>query len=158
MSGGCGPCTLCCTVIGVEFAPRPEPRKEPHEKCRHCKGGGCAIYDDRPDACRGFKCAWLFTQRHSTPLPRELRPDQTKCVIELNSAGHFIVHPKYPSVWRKEPIYSYLVSKVRGGVVIINMPDDSAHLLLLDGSTKPMQRIGTNDRNERSYLVLGATK
>lgn len=158
MSGACGPCTLCCTVMGVEMAPRPEPRKERYEPCRHCKRGGCAIYDLRPKSCADFKCFWLSTQLWERPLERDMRPDRSHCVLEVNSQQNIICHSRFMTSWKREPMFSWLVMMVERTNVMIYTPDDQAQLLLLDGSTKPMQKIGTNDRNESSYLVMGATK
>lgn len=77
----CGSCAACCT--GMQIA---EIGKEEGERCEHMRGGmkRCAIYDDRPSACRGYKCAWLagFGMKGH-------RPD--KIGIFLNGT----VHPKY---------------------------------------------------------------
>lgn len=37
---------------------------------------GCAIYADRPNACRQFECLWL-----TGVLPRELKPNRTGVVV-----------------------------------------------------------------------------
>lgn len=50
----CGDCTVCCTALPIEsdgFV------KTTGVTCRHCDSG-CAIYQDRPQACRGFHCGW----------------------------------------------------------------------------------------------------
>ena len=50
----CGPCTACCTVMGVV-----ELQKENYQPCRH-NCGCCAIYDRRPSMCRDWSCVWLL--------------------------------------------------------------------------------------------------
>lgn len=49
----CGPCTQCCTTMGVR-----ELRKQAHTPCTHCSSG-CDIYPDRPKSCIDFRCLWL---------------------------------------------------------------------------------------------------
>lgn len=49
----CGMCRECCIVLDVDALQKPENRP-----CEHLCGGGCAIYDRRPDSCRAFTCAW----------------------------------------------------------------------------------------------------
>ena len=51
----CGDCTVCCVVPNID---KPEIQKLSGARCRHCTGGGCAIYDSRPPVCRAFYCAW----------------------------------------------------------------------------------------------------
>lgn len=52
----CGGCRACCVVFKID-----EVKKDLNEPCRHLKPGpkgGCVIYDDRPQVCRSFECAW----------------------------------------------------------------------------------------------------
>lgn len=56
----CGPCTACCTVLGIAELSKPE-----HTRCdflstaRSAGGRGCLRYDDRPAECGAYRCAWL---------------------------------------------------------------------------------------------------
>ncbi len=50
----CGACTLCCTTLAV-----PELDKPNGVRCVHLTDQGCGIYEDRPESCRTFECAWL---------------------------------------------------------------------------------------------------
>jgi Fe-S-cluster containining protein len=51
----CGSCNSCCDVLEVTAVAKPV-----NELCRHWAAGeGCTIYDDRPQMCRSFSCAWL---------------------------------------------------------------------------------------------------
>ena len=69
----CGACTVCCIVPGIDTR---EIQKRTGAVCRHCSGGGCAIYEARPKACREFFCAWMQDDRLGpAPLGPEWRPD-----------------------------------------------------------------------------------
>ena len=37
----------------------PELDKPNGVPCEHLTEGGCGIYEDRPESCRSFQCAWL---------------------------------------------------------------------------------------------------
>jgi len=75
----CGECTACCVVLNIE---EPPIEKEANEPCRFlCKdGGGCGIYAERPELCRGFKCLWLA---FSSVIPEAFRPDRCGLMIRL---------------------------------------------------------------------------
>jgi Fe-S-cluster containining protein len=49
----CGPCTACCTALGVEEIHKPN-----YAPCQHLCDKGCGIYEDRPGSCRSFECWW----------------------------------------------------------------------------------------------------
>jgi len=61
----CGPCTACCTALGVEELNKPRG-----VICKHICNG-CAIYATRPESCRTYYCAW----RVGFGLPED-RPDK----------------------------------------------------------------------------------
>lgn len=50
----CGSCTACCDHLAV-----PELNKKFAEKCGH-SCGGCAIYEQRPQTCRQYRCLWTM--------------------------------------------------------------------------------------------------
>jgi Fe-S-cluster containining protein len=54
--------------MGIE-----ELNKKPGEPCPHCTDNGCAIYDERPEVCKGFNCVWRFDVFKDKK--RILRPD-----------------------------------------------------------------------------------
>jgi hypothetical protein len=64
----CGDCTVCCVALGIDTS---QIQKRTGSACRQCRGGGCAIYETRPDTCRDFFCAWM----RSPGLGPEWRPD-----------------------------------------------------------------------------------
>jgi hypothetical protein len=68
----CGPCTLCCDVVGVRELGKPG-----FEACDKICADGCAIYDERPPGCRGYNCMWIQGQ-----LRDEDRPDLVGVVCD----------------------------------------------------------------------------
>lgn len=87
---GCGGCTLCCILPEIRA---PELQKPAGERCRHCDGGGCTIYQRRPEICRDWNCAW----RRVRALPDTARPDLIGVMFELAqpAAPRSILHKLY---------------------------------------------------------------
>lgn len=50
----CGTCSLCCKLLPVVTL-----RKGANTRCEHQRRTGCKIYDQRPNECRLWLCAWL---------------------------------------------------------------------------------------------------
>lgn len=80
----CGDCAECCHALGVESTPADlceqetiEFDKEPGVRCQHQSHGGCAVYQDRPLACRGYACLWVM----GWGRPRD-RPDKTGVILD----------------------------------------------------------------------------
>lgn len=63
----CGQCTACCTTLEI-----PSLDKPAGSPCRHLKRSGCGFYEQRPEECRGFQCAWS-----ERLLPSSARPDKS---------------------------------------------------------------------------------
>lgn len=99
----CGPCTLCCKVMGITALQKPRGRW-----CPQCQPGkGCRAYDSRPDECRSFACLWLGEGF----LGEEWRPDRSKLVLYTEHGGARLVvqvDPGAGNVWRREPFYSQI--------------------------------------------------
>jgi hypothetical protein len=72
----CGECVLCCQVQNID---KPQVQKASGVLCKHCTGGGCAIYETRFDVCRGFHCGW----RQLANLDESWRPDRSGVFIEF---------------------------------------------------------------------------
>ena len=81
----CDGCTLCCKVVPMQArGPRGDIIKDGETWCRFCdKSNGCTIYDERPDACRIFRCVWL----DNPSIPDSLRPDRSGVVLEPYHTG-----------------------------------------------------------------------
>lgn len=103
----CGDCDLCCRLLAIEALSKPAG-----PLCTHFEGG-CSIYPERPDACRGFRCLWLKSERLEPPLRLsvEWRPDQANFVMYTERDDqrlNVVVDPAHPTAWRREPYYSFL--------------------------------------------------
>ena len=68
----CGECTLCCTLCAVEDIKKPAG-----VECVNCSDK-CDIYEDRPQGCRDFNCAYLQMDKVNIAL----RPDNCGVVFE----------------------------------------------------------------------------
>lgn len=93
--------------------------KEDFKWCPHCKlpGGGCGIYQSRPERCRDFHCQWLIDQRfgeHWFPVKSKILVDHK--LDGENAYVYFVVDPDYPSRWREEPYFSDIKKIARAGL------------------------------------------
>jgi hypothetical protein len=101
---GCGACSLCCKLLRIDEFQKPEG-----QWCIHCAPGkgGCKIYNNRPNECREFYCAWLTVAE----LGPEWFPFRSKIVVYFEGDGNRIalhVDPASPTVWLEEPYYSQI--------------------------------------------------
>jgi hypothetical protein len=114
--GACGPCTMCCKLLGVE-----ELGKAMDAWCPHCaKGRGCGIYGSRPQSCRDFACAWLATVEAGLPVDQAMRPDRCHVVFHEpvgRGAGNLIAHvdPAYPKSWTEGAVSRHIADVASGG-------------------------------------------
>jgi hypothetical protein len=76
----CGDCTVCCVAPNID---KPEIQKISGAACRHCAGGGCAIYETRPPVCRSFYCAW----RTVDIFNEDWRPDISGVLAQVETEG-----------------------------------------------------------------------
>lgn len=78
----CGDCTVCCEghLIGKAHSNYFGQGR----KCVFLVKKECTVYQDRPDTCRKYQCAW--SQRL---VPDWMRPDQSGVMIsvQVNSQG-----------------------------------------------------------------------
>lgn len=97
----CNGCTMCCKLLGVIELEKPAGKQ-----CQHCNPGvGCKIYEQRPQGCKEFACLWL-----QGLAPEEMKPDETKVVLDVRTDGTGIVmHCDPTSNWRgKRPVQEYI--------------------------------------------------
>ncbi len=86
----CGPCTACCSSLAINELGKPEwtacerltgvdeVAADDRRPYAPVSGGGCGAYDERPGACRGFRCLWLT----GFPLTDERhRPDRCGVIV-----------------------------------------------------------------------------
>ena len=76
----CGGCTVCCVTPKID---QPEMQKQSCVACKHCLGGGCAVYDTRPPVCRSFYCAW----RTEAMFDESWRPDKSGVMPMVETEG-----------------------------------------------------------------------
>jgi hypothetical protein len=72
----CGDCVACCVVTHIDT---PELVKPEMTVCPHCTGGGCGIYEDRPQVCRTYNCGY----KRIPSLPEDTRPDRIGVMFTL---------------------------------------------------------------------------
>ncbi len=74
----CGECTACCINFTIDS---PELVKLPNIACENLlECGGCSIYDNRPDVCNKWFCAW----RNLQELDNSWRPDKNGIILEFS--------------------------------------------------------------------------
>ena len=77
----CGSCTVCCVALTIRD---PALQKPQGIACHHLsKGGGCSIYETRPQTCRTFHCGW----RHLKWVRETLRPDLSGVLVRLQQSA-----------------------------------------------------------------------
>lgn len=72
----CGECTACCRLLTIDD---PLLQKPAMVLCPNCTGASCAIYQQRPAACRAWHCAW----RRIESMPAKSRPDRLGVMFEV---------------------------------------------------------------------------
>jgi hypothetical protein len=113
----CGACTICCIVPGIDTS---QIQKRTGSVCRHCRDGGCAIYEDRPGACRDFFCAWM----HRAGLGPEWRPDLSGVFLqEVDIKGRpalslMLVDDALKTV-RQNWFVDFVAEQLRHGVALV---------------------------------------
>ena len=148
---GCGSCTQCCTTMRVEMAPLDLPSKPEHKPCQFLCKKGCSIYDNKPESCTAFICLWLATQLFDAPLPRRMRPDKCKVVMDANSKGYIVAHCATPNAWRDSAVYDALLFYASRTKVLIVLSNGKRLLMHSDGSTEPLIACGEAENGELLY-------
>jgi Fe-S-cluster containining protein len=107
---GCGSCNLCCDILEVTAVAKPV-----NELCRHwAVGTGCTIYNQRPQMCQSFSCAWL--QGH---LGDEWYPETAGIVVHFSEgAVNVQVDPACADRWKEEPYFSKLCEWSLNGITM----------------------------------------
>lgn len=153
----CGPCSLCCKVLTIEFMNPPKPGGR---WCQHCRpGNGCAIWQDRPKGCIDFHCDW----RRNPLLGDDWRPDRAGFMI--NQAGEdlpfeVVVDPGRPDAWRKEPYYSRLKKAAAAALdankIVLVVVGARRWVMLPDEDVPaPPDAVGREIRIIREKLLVG---
>ena len=100
---GCGGCTLCCKLLGVE-----ELILAPLQWCPRCDTSvGCTAYAERPTECRQFYCQYLL----DGALDEHWKPSRCKMVVVLEDfTDNLVIHvdPDRPHAWRQAPFHTQI--------------------------------------------------
>lgn len=119
----CGSCHACCRYTSI-----PALEKAPNILCKHWDGG-CTIYAERPEVCRGFFCAW----RVMPNLDDGWRPDKSKIFLritrEADGAPGFeasLLGTLTPHMTRE--LLSFIAQPIREGfAVYLALPGPPGH-------------------------------
>ncbi len=134
---GCGSCSVCCTVLGIE-----ELEKSPNEDCRHLipldlggsppQGGCCTVYNDRPKACQTFECLWLMGV-FGNQNPHH-RPDRLGLMFDVQP-DNFVAGPiptareAWPGSSRSGPGLEFLQDMSKKCMILIMRRDGSRSIV-----------------------------
>jgi len=135
--------------MGVIEIGKPRDQWCPHVR----QGHGCAIYDTRPTACRGFFCRWV----QDPSLGPEWKPSKCKMVITQDVKNRMTVQVDSgaPGAWRREPYFSQLMQMAKNGLaddaILMVVDRGHTHVLLPDRITD-LGVVGQKDR-----IVLSKT-
>lgn len=73
----CGPCTACCTYLGIA-----ELQKPANVPCKHLtkvrSERCCSIYTKRPRSCQTYACTWL-----QGAFAKHMRPDRAGLMVSI---------------------------------------------------------------------------
>lgn len=97
----CGDCNACCSgqllgdVYGFEMGCG--------KPCSFLLGGKCTIYEDRPNMCRNYQCAWS-----QSLFDEEFRPDKTGLMVSVENGLDNQQYLKVIEIWEQVPQENYL--------------------------------------------------
>lgn len=107
----------------------PELGKARNERCellrRSALGHRCGVYNDRPQACRAFQCLWL-----QGAVPKSLKPDEVRAVLDCNARGDIIVahiQPADRGAHRRGALGEWITAKAKAGLSILVACGDERH-------------------------------
>lgn len=107
----CGGCTACCKSLKIDVAAL---RKPAGVLCPNCSGGGCGIYENRPQPCQTFFCLW----RRVGTMPDDLRPDRIGVIFSIE----FVDPPENP--FEKQ----FVIARAVNGIADLDSPGARAAL------------------------------
>jgi len=124
----CGGCTLCCKLIECSALEKPR-----NEVCKFCKWNeGCTIYDEAPQMCHDFNCAWL-----DGDLPRWMWPKDVGFVIEKLGDAPVVLVSAEEKDWCTPKIEKTLKETYQDkGIAVID--GKTGNVLLPEGWTPQM--------------------
>jgi hypothetical protein len=161
----CNDCNVCCVDLAIN---EPGLRKLPGIRCQNAlPDNRCAIYQTRPDTCRGFFCGWRMLKW----VKPGLRPDTSGVLITLSfhdKAGGFLPPDRIaekastgvmvtllrPDAIDSEGLLETLAAAVGSGVPVhISVPGPPGYtsgIVRIDEGLKP----AVQSRNRDDLLTL----
>ena len=153
MSRSCGICQLCCEVVGIDKIDKPAGERCPDQCVK-----GCAIYDERPEPCRTFKCLWLGAGDrviNADEWGPSLRPDRCWVVfyVEHNDVvGADVMvahaHPRRKKAFIGKAVARVIDRVVENGVTAFMVIGDTRIVRDLAGTT--VHDMTQNSQSEES--------
>ena len=124
----CGTCRECCVTCPVETLEKPAftPCSKLNPDADAC--GACTIYDQRPNECAAYECAWLVGE-----FGDEDRPDKSRILFEHTHLSQDGASPGpvvlLGMIIDKAPTAAQFLQYARRGVVVsIAGADQDDHL------------------------------
>lgn len=109
----CDECNICCILPSVKAFDKPI-----REPCKFLCDN-CTIYDNRPDECKSYECAWL----HGLFAEDDLRPDKCGLLIDIRNTQlgrHFTITEVFPGA-RHTDIAQYTIALLTNKFEVITI-------------------------------------
>ena len=111
----CDGCNVCCVALTIRDRAL---QKAQGVRCGHATAEDlCAIYDRRPEPCRGFECGW----RQLRWVRPALRPDRSGVLIRLRRVGEgagIVLTILRPAGLEAEGLAETVAAAVQAGVPV----------------------------------------
>jgi len=151
----CGECTVCCVTLRIEEEDLNKLADTPCPNLTVKKG--CSIYENRPNICRGWYCAWRFMAQ----LGNEWRPDRSGIVLRLNDSGIIFQPIKDPyNVLTSQLAIELIGGGIENGVsIFISVPTKEGYCYsLLKLNEKLKSVVATRDGYKTQRAMLDMVK
>lgn len=117
----CGQCSLCCKLLHVIELEKPAGKW-----CEHCKPGmgGCTIYNERPQICRGYFCGWMLSANVGDEwYPLQCHMVLSLCKLDGINVVTVTVDERFPTIWM-EPLYHGQLRTMAAHGLRVAKPED----------------------------------
>lgn len=120
----CDGCTLCCKLLPVPWMNSPA-----NEYCKECNPGiGCKIWDNIPEGCLKYSCAYNQIEKCS----EDLKPSNCKVMFEMIGDNIFlgIIDPE--QIFLTDAAKGQISSFVRQGFSVILLHEKTNPYIFTD--------------------------
>ena len=132
----CGDCASCCVDLPIAAGIVAAESKAAGVACPQLCAGRCAIYQQRPQMCRDFQCAWMKFD----DWPLAWRPEQSQllCLFEFvnGDAPAGLVYELQPGALQT-PVGRDIVQTIRARVNFVIVVDHAKNRQKLLGEITP---------------------